>query len=277
MKHILLTLLLTAIVGFGLQQPTPVQAQETFTVMTPGSIVAGTLEGDTTAQLFAFNAAVGDNITVDVAPDSSAFAPYVVLLGPAGGVIEAGAPPLNTQIPLSATYFVMVTAREAINELQQNRFEEPQGFQVAVNGNNPPPQADGRLAYFVTPLPYDAIFEEGYSSPQETLYYFSFNAERGDTLNIVVTSDDIDPVVYLFDPDGNRIATNDDADTLILPATTDAAIENFEVPETNAYHVFVTAADYFDIYDQNQLAEEDDEIEPLEFEGGDFEIVIQSQ
>ncbi len=277
MNRIFLSLMLTAAVGVALRAAAPANAQETFTVMPPGAIVDGTLEDDITAQLFAFNASAGDNITVDVAPDSSAFVPYAVLLGPAGGVLAAGQPPLSAVTPFSASYFVMVTTREAVNELQLESFEEPQGFQIAVNGNNPPPQAGGRLGYFVTPLPYNTTFEEGYSSPQEAVYYFSFDGERGDTLNIVATSTKIDPVIYLFDPNGNRIETNDDADTLMLPATTDAAIEGFQVPQANTYHVFVTAVDFFDIYDQNQLAARNDDIEPEEYGGGGFEIYIESQ
>lgn len=244
-----------------------------FTMLSGDLPASGTLQDEVTAQLFAFNAMLGDTVSVTMSMDSrSTVNPFVVLLGPAGQVMATGQQgSVSAPIDVPGTYFVIATTFEAIDGRSVQAYDQPQRFTISVSGNNPPASATGRYAFFVTPLTYDEPFEEGYSSPAEPVYYFAFQGRSGDDLTISMQAQQatLDPMLFLFDAEGNRIAVNDDAETLQLPSTSDAALEDVTLPGAGWYFIFATDTFFYEL-----PAETEDTETP--YEGGDFELLIEA-
>jgi len=251
-------------------------------IVQTGEAVTGELEGEVTAKLYAFNATQGDQVTVTMAPaDDATFDPYLVVLGAAGQVLGVDdnsgsverAAQVTVNIPFNGTYFALATDFTAVDGIQVNTFPEAQTFLLSVGGNTYPPEVAEQLFYFRTPLQTGTSFE-GYSSPPEPVYYFAFEGEAGDTVSLVLTSLDIDTLVMLFDDNGDRIAINDDAETLMLPNATDSAIETLELPTDGAYLVFATVINFYEAPTADQV-DADPEAASEQYEGGDFVITLE--
>jgi hypothetical protein len=243
-----------------------------FPLLRSGEAVSGTLEGDVTAQLFAFNAAAEDTVTVNMMMDAgSDVFPFIVLLGPAGQAVATSAQgAITTDIPIPGTYFVIATTSEAIDGRIVQEYEQPQPYTLSVSGNNPPPAANGRYAFFLTPVETGELFEEGYSSPSEPVYYFAYEGSEGETITVTMVAQEasLDPMLFLFDAEGDRLAVNDDAETLQLPDPADAALEDVRLPQSGLYFIFATDAFFYEIPNETEDTENP-------YEGGDFELLIE--
>lgn len=247
------------------------QDPHNLTVIQGGQAVEGTLQGERTAVMYGVNALEGNTLDITVTPDpNTPFTPLVVVFGPAGQVVATGEDQFTAPIEFTGSYFVMVTTLDAVDGAGAQSFSSPLEFTLVVTGNTPPPNAASNLAYFRTDLDYGTTFE-GYSSPLEPVYYFIFEGTSSDIIDVVVTSGDIDPVVFLFDSRGERVAVNDDAETMILPSTTDAAIEGYDLPSTGLYFVFVTDISFYEL--PELTADDNVDVEDV-FTGGDFAITV---
>lgn len=242
------------------------------TVLASGDSISDTLEADTAARLFAFNASQGDTVAVQMtaAPDST-FAPCLVVLGPAGQALgadctDAGADiaQVLVDVPFEGSHFVLATSFEAVDGRLQV-LDAPEPFTLTLEGNTPPAGIDDTLVYFRSGLAFGTS-TEGYSSPGEPVYYFVFDGASADAVNIVMTSDDIDAMLMVFDNEGNRVAINDDAAGLQLPNNTDAAVQNVPLPDNALYLVFATDVSFYEIPNQPQEAQ---------FRGGNFVITVE--
>jgi len=74
----------------------------------------------------------------------------------------------------------------------------------------------------------------------EPVYFITFEGVEGQSLDITLDSDDFDPLLYVFDPNGARIGVNDDEDGL------NSAFSGLELPQTGTYLLFVTSYGYDD-------------------------------
>ncbi|MEL6149436.1 MAG: hypothetical protein AAFV33_02365 [Chloroflexota bacterium] len=250
------------------------QTDQNLPVISNGETVESALNGNTTAVLFAFNAAEGDTVTVNLGlGDTATFDPVMLILGPAGQVAAATDSSATINVPFSGSYFILVSTVDSIDSVQLGQsaeeFPERQPFIVSVSGNNPPPQAGSNLAYFRSALEDGTSFE-GYSSPAEPVYFFVFDGSEGETIDIILTSSEVNPLLMVFDPAGILVGSNDDAQGLDLPGDGDAAIEGLRLPTDGTYLVFATDVEYHTV--PARLESEEEDVEP--FEGGDFVITL---
>jgi len=90
---------------------------------------------------------------------------------------------------------------------------------------------DGQALEFFAPV-YGTL-DNGNLSDEWT-----FDGDRDQVISVVVktVSGDLDPVVSVFDPDGDLLAENDDIDSLLVK---DAGLEALELPADGAYTVRV--------------------------------------
>ncbi|MEM6528555.1 MAG: hypothetical protein AAF653_09685 [Chloroflexota bacterium] len=274
MTRKILTILLTLTLLLVTVGAISAQEGQSITVIPGGQTVEGALSGSSTAMLFAFNAAAGDTVTVNLGlPETTTFDPIMLVVGPAGQVAAATDSTATVDVEFSGSYFVVVSTTDSIDGTQVGQspeeFDTPQPFLVSVSGNNPPPQAGTNLAYFRSPLEDGTSFE-GYSSPSEPVYFFVFDGSAGETVDLIMTSSEIDSLMMIFDATGNMVGSNDDTQGIALPGAGDSAIEGLRLPDDGTYLVFATDVTYPTIPARD--ADEENELEL--FEGGDFVITL---
>lgn len=254
------------------QDPTPVTDMARIEVLLNGESVQHQLFENVTAVLYGFNATAGDEVTVSMAARgrNNDLNPFVVVLGPAGQLIgaddDSGVGEYDAEavveIPLDGSYFVIASSFEAIEGIQTQFIEDPQPYTLTVSGNNSPANIEtDTLNYARAELTYNTPPSmQGYSTVEEPVYYYTFTGEQNDVVTVSVTSEDIDTVVMLFDPYGNRVAINDDAETLMLPSFSDSAIESYTLGYTASYLVFVSDVYFYDV-DEDYI-------------GGTFDVLV---
>ncbi len=282
MKITRLTLILILLLSvFAVSSAYAQQEEEptlTFTILEDGQSVTNTFEGSVNAQLYVFIGSAGDIVEITmVQADDSFLDPYIVLLGPAGQVYasddDSGDEPLSSQIsgfelPEDGTYFVLATTFNGLRapeESQSSDEAEPVTYEISVSGINTPADLVGieRFDYLAGQMEIggDAIVLS--ITPEESVFYITFPGEDGDILSIITADDNdgpaIDTLLYLFDPNGNRIAVNDDGEGIGLYSS----IENIELPEDGLYMIFATSWDFAEAYEEEWANE------------GTFSIVIE--
>ena len=214
-----------------------------------GDSFTDTLAGAISARLYVFNGSAGDNVTIAMTQISDELDPYLVLLGSAGEVIavddDSGdislASKIKATLPTSGTYFLLATSYDTLNGFIAEEIEGGSvEFEMIVSGVTPPTEIEGfdptRYTYFTGAIGMNETVE-GYSTPQEPIYYYVFDGVEGETFDLSLESQDFDTVLHLFGSNGDRLAVNDDFDG------TNSTISGFTVPVTGRYLIFAT--DYF--------------------------------
>lgn len=238
-----------------------------------GQGVQGTLEGNVSAQLYAFNATAGNTVTITaVQTQSSPMDPFMVVLDNAGGVVavddNSGEAPnsaaAQVSIPANGTYFVLVATPATIDGVVAETVSTPNAYVVTATGHTPPPEQGERILYFREELTLGVPPERrGYSSPQEVVYYYVFDGTAGQTVTAVMQALELDAMLALFDPGGNRIAVNDDARTATVRNTRDAALEGVTLPATGTYLLMATDVGFY-------------QLDLETYAGGFFEILVET-
>lgn len=260
---ILLALLIPSTAILAQDQPTDIDTAR-IEILLDGESVQGQLLENVTAVLYGFNATEGDEVIIDMVQTGrdAELNPFVVVLGAAGELIgaddDSGETELAAQavvtIPQSGSYFILASSFEAVEGIQTTFIEDPQPYTITVRGNTQPEGTNPEeLIYYRADLTYNTPpAMQGYSTPEEPVYYQVFEGQQDDIVTVSASSEDIDTVVMLFDPYGNRVAINDDAETLMLPNFTDSAIEEYTLPYTASYMVWVSDV-YFYAVDEDYI------------------------
>jgi hypothetical protein len=240
-------------------------------ILTSGQSITGTLFENVTAILYAFNATEGDSITVNmVQAEGSSLDPFIVVLDNFGGVVGsddnsgsfAGSSQLSFQAPKSGTYFVIASSAATIDGVQSEFIGQQGVYVLQVDGNNPPPELGQDVVYARGELQYDIPPEvRGYSAPREPVFYYAFQGQAGDVVTIVMNSLEMDSMLSLYDPQGIRIAVNDDARTLQLLNPSDSALEEITLPATGTYLIMATDVQF-------------PQADASTYEGGFFDIIV---
>jgi hypothetical protein len=198
------------------------------------------------AQLFFFVGMEGDSVTITMERvGNTQLDPFLMVLGRSGEILavndDMGPGTLNAQVadlvlPADGPYVVLATTFDGVRGNSLNLVEEPWGFTLTLEGSTVPEMMDeSALALRGSELTYGAPFN-GAIIPEEPIYYFFFNGEEGDVIDISLTSDNFDTLLYLFNGSGGfRLAVNDDGGQ-----NSNSALTGVELPETARYMVFVT-------------------------------------
>jgi hypothetical protein len=213
-----------------------------------------TLESAISAQvpteLFFFVGKEGDSITVTMMQDESSLAvlgtmldPYLLILGPAGQVLafndDMAEGTLNAQVadlvlPADGPYLVFATSLANLRAEGIMQGEEAWPYTITLEGSTAP-EDEASFSLLGSTLTFGTPFN-GTITPEEPVYYFFFNGEAGDVIDLTLTSEDFDTVLYLFSgKTGARVAFNDDSE-----GSFNSALIDFELPTTTRYLVFAT-------------------------------------
>lgn len=252
------------------QERNATEAKLTLVNLLDGAEITDTLDS-LQGRLYTFYGAEGDSVTISMTQINDALDPYLVLLGPAGQVIalddDSGETMFSSLIadatlPLDGDYFIMATSYSYLTSsfpLSNDTEDLTYEYTLTLDGNSANPEEAEAFRYFAGELVMGES-QAGYSTLEEPVFYYTFEAQAGDVVTVKITEADFDTLLYLFGPTGERIGVNDDYEGL------NAGIANIELPEDGLYLVFATALNYRSVPDFV-----DDE---GEFFGGEFTIEL---
>jgi hypothetical protein len=241
-------------------------------ILVDGETVEGEFLSASDAQLYAFQGTEGDvvNITLENADRDSIVDPYLILLGEAGQVYAANdtsesdkdsifaAAIENFELPATGSYFIVATTFVGTLGTDMSDIEmDPSGYVLTAEGYNLPDGADpDSFLYSGSSVPIGSELRL-YSNSSEPIYFVDFVGEAGDVVDIVTTTDTVsDTVLWLFAPNGIRIAAGDDNNGLA------AELLGVELPEDGKYFVFATGFGFVNAAEGNYTQD------------GEFDIAI---
>jgi hypothetical protein len=228
----------------------------TLPILVDGETITTAFDTTAGAQLYAFNGSAGDLVSVLVEqPRDSVLDPIVVLLDEVGYVVAANddtgnpertplaAEVVDVELPNDGTYFVLAMTIAGLLSMDYGESADaPYTVEVTASGFSLPSnrEADtlryaGIIATYNTPLTLTL-------SREAPVFYVSFDGEAGDEIDLVTRlgggeGDVIDSLLYLFAPDGQRIAANDDPEEGVYAAE----LRGIELPVDGRYVVFASS------------------------------------
>lgn len=258
-KVIILLLMIFSVVMIGSAQEQDTDFLD-LPILEDGDLVLDEFGDGVYAHLYAFVSTEGDSVTVTMTPtEDSEVDPYLILMGEAGQVYfandDAEAGDVSSliesfELPVSGTYYLLATTWDT--RVNQSFAEEAESddlnleYELFIEGINPPEDSEEALTMFrgEVEIGMGGVIEITEDQP---VFYLTFEASEGEVVTISALSDDIDTLLYLFNPSGQRIAINDDRE----PGDFSALIDEFEIPDDGTYIVFVTAFNFYDGYQDN--------------------------
>ncbi len=221
-------------------------------ILHSGEPFSDEFSADATAYLYGFVGSKGDSVTISMAQaEDSDLDPFIVLLGPNGEMIASdddGGTDIfgsslisDVALPDDGIYLLVASTFAHIDEILIETGEtttEPtdQTFDITVTGNTTPASsADQNLIYTKDVVKGDSV--DGVSSQNKPVGYYTYVGKAGDTITLTNSSDEFDTVLHVFDPEGNRIAVDDDDPE---STGTNSAIRDLTLPEDGLYLIFAT-------------------------------------
>lgn len=245
----------------------------TINFLTPDEPFAEELAPGEGAILFAFDGTQGDIVTVTATQTSEGFDPFMVLMGPAGQVIayddDSGEEIFSSAIkdvtlPINGSYVVLVSDFSSVDRPpSEDGLKGTRTFEVMVTGNKAPigdpNYSEDSVILFHGNIEVGGV-TDGYSSPEEPVYYYFLSATQGDVIDIQIDEADFDTLMILFDRAGVRTHINDDDSER---GGLESAIRGVEISETGSYLLFVTAYRFYTAADAD-----------TSFTGGTFTLSV---
>lgn len=225
-----------------------------------GDTVDGLFEENIISQLYAFYATAGDNISISMTQDGdSELDPFLVLLDSEGVVLayddDSGgqfSALIEYTIEDDGAYFVLATSfyNNYLDGTETETSEE-QAYSLSISGQNTPSDVDNAdiVSLEVESLNFGDVVN-GESSEDAPAAIFSFEGQAGTSVSVGVSTDGFNSVVYLFAPDGSRIAV-------------DPSLVSLELEEDGVYLVVVVDWYFYQAIDNDG-----------EFEGGEFSLEL---
>jgi len=282
----LMALMLSA-VAVSAQKDAPTAASDVVgvkAILLNGDTINGVFEAGGTAHLYGFNASQGDVVTISMtqAADST-LDPFLVLLGPNGEVIasddDSGTEQIfsslisNVTLPESGSYFVMATSFIYIDNIlvetgDATATQQPnESYTLTINGITPPANLDGfdpeAISFTAVPVaPGDSV--QGESTAEYPVGYYVLQGTAGQRVTITALGNDgFDTILHVFGPEGDRIAVNDDDDTL---GNLSSAVRDLELPEDGLYLIWATNVFFYNAGKPD---------EALSYDGGTYTLNVQ--
>lgn len=260
---VVMTLLLGALIAGGVVA----QRDDRILILRDGDEVEDEFDEDVTTRLYVFHAREGDMVTITMEQATDELDPFLILLGPEGEVLAAdddsgeevllSAAIIDFEIPEDGSYFVMATSfffRDGYVE-SDAFIDSDLPYFITIEGNTERGN-EGPFEFLGSRLRYDERIEASISN-REPVFYFTFNADEGDVIDIFIDSTDFSTIMHVFDPSGDRI--------IVEPS----AVLGFELPRSGTYLVFATDIFFYNAVDFNTRAQEN-----LTFVGGDFTLLL---
>ncbi len=199
-----------------------------------GEVISGRIDNFTPSEAYSFEALRGDFIEVRLRPTGGNLDPVLTVLDPNGRAIVSRD---DTRGTLEAYEDALLIQESGIYTIIVARFGYGLGstvgeYELTVEriGNS---SASGSALRYA-----DTVLNTISNSDPE--YFYSFRANEGDIVNIVMErrSGDLDPklqIVHIVEGQALVLAENDDA-----PGVLDARIEALIIPATGTYYIIAT-------------------------------------
>jgi len=210
-------------------------AQVSFDDATPltfGQAASGRLDGVETRAVYTFDGRRGEFLSLRVTPTEGNLDPVVTVLDDAGTILASlddglgrGAVIETLRVPRNAVYYVVVTRFGGAFGITGG------GYDVLLERVGVSSQSGSSLRYNDSVV--NTITD---STPQ---FYYSFQARRGDILNIRMQriSGDLDPLLQIVDSSTSLLAAADDVPG---SSTLDAAVEQLVIEQDGTYVIVAT-------------------------------------
>lgn len=212
------------------------------TVLTVGDSVRGEITADVGEVLYTFNASAGDVVSIHMEADSGTTLDPLLILTDENGVtlaenddafnVERNVSLINGfSIPRDGAYTVIAT------RFQRELGSTLGGFTLTLSDSTI--EADTEID--ISPIAYGETVEASISDTQPNQYY-EFEGAAGEVISaeVTATSGGLDTLLMLavLDEDGelNVLIEHDD----IAENNTNSVIEDFELPNDDAYLLIVT-------------------------------------
>lgn len=217
-------------------------------LLNAGETIENTFEGQHNAHLYAFNAVAGDSLQLYMVQNERPLDPYLMLFGPRGELIavddDSGTEQFSAFIdvealPADGTYLVLATTFNGLDEAPpaDRVAETAQGYRLTMEGPSAP--FTDEITLYAAPLSHEAALQ-GAITKAEPLFFFAFQANAGDTVDLTLESTDFDTLLHVFAPGGQRLAVDDDGGE-----RTNSALSDLEIPQDGAYLVMVTEVFFY--------------------------------
>jgi hypothetical protein len=212
-------------------------------------------EFDETANmhLYGFFGSEGDTVTISMMPgDTSIIDPYLILLNSSGRVVASdddGGETLyaslieDVQLPADDFYLLLATEftglRFGTDDLGTDSIDEDLTYELAIEGINAPDNADD-IEIDAELINAGETIQLDIGVSQAVAFVF-FEGEGGDLVTIGTDDigDNVDTILYVFDPIGLRVGVNDDRDE-----DTYSRIESLELPDDGLYLIMATGYEF---------------------------------
>ncbi len=219
-----------------------------------GDTAEGNISNSQFRQLYSFEGRAGQVITVRMVRETGNLDPYLLLLTQNGDLVAASddedgrnAEMPSQSLPITGIYTIIATRfghEHGTTEGDYTLTLDAIGSVVAGSEATTNPNADSSSIDSTTPpqlttsfLSYgDEVF--GQITSQQAYVIYRFAAQRGDVVNLAMAriNGDLDPLLDLFDPDGNYLVSGDDDEF----GTLNAAISNYTIPRDGVYYLQAT-------------------------------------
>ncbi len=227
------------------QDPTPAPAPLDALTVLAGE-TSGTLEAGQSMHLYAFAGLAGDVVTLSATTQDDALDPLLIVTKPDGTLIgwdddsgEGLNAALTLTLPADGAYLVLVGSIYSLY-LAGDEDARSGDYTLTLSGASAYDitwTADGLGIPLLNP-------DEPYSIPLDAaspLQWAALQVQDSITLDIRASSPEADPLLYVFDANGVRIALDDDGDD---DTTRDAFIPTLPLNEPGTYLLMVGGFDY---------------------------------
>jgi hypothetical protein len=217
--------------------------------LTRGATVTGTIDNATYEQAYTVELTAGEAVTFTMIRLDGDLDPLLVLFGPDGSEADrnddaletVGELALNSQIagftpPVSGTYTLVAT-----------RYAQAEGlsggtYQISMTGDQPvAPPPDTTPPAASTTLSVGSV-ASGTINDTQFVADYTIALDAGQTITVTLerTGDNLDPLLYIFGPNGAELAVNDDAETPVSDLALNSQIVDFTAPESGTYTIRAT-------------------------------------
>lgn len=221
--------------------------------LTSGVSVEGRFTPEMTMQMYLFFGSEGDRVTITMEGQTIDLDSFLIVLGPNGEVLAAdddsGPQRLDAQVsnlvlPADNLYMVLATTFSSVHGDGFIGDPDNARYKLTVSGNTDPASLMGQTVNLSGRPLVPGEPTRTRISVEEPVFYFFFDANEGDVITLEMESPDFDTLLYLFNAQGERIAVNDDADSINL-----SKIEALELSQDGPYVAFATVYGFPDLVD----------------------------
>lgn len=236
--------------GLGAQNDEPEPLLGVLHLLQDGETIQDSLSPRISMHLYAFSAAQNASVSISLTATNGALDPFLLLLDSSGQVIGAdddSGEGLNALLNVTALdeglYLLLVSSRFALYSDGLATEELISGeYELSISGISSPAEDSLDMTNFDLPQSFLEVPSEGELSAEQPAYLTWLLIRDSALVTLNAESDEVDTLLYVFNPDGERIAVDDDGGS-----GTNAAIQALPLDDPGVYLIVVTTYDLHNV------------------------------